>query len=174
MSGIIRNYFAVTQTQDGLQQGSFGSMTEAMGEATLGGDANLVRRLSVASEDYVVVWQQEHAKLKFQQLGFRIIGPGTLRVFWRTDLPTSSTNYTPLGTRQRWHNKDWPCKMGPFWLCSQTALSHATLANEVADASGLPALMTTYIAQQDSVIVDKLVVYNPGDDPVIIEAFHAQ
>lgn len=178
MSGTLRNYSAVVAEQDGVRF-VFGSMGDPIGEASVGGDhISGPERLSIEPEDYIVLWQQSHNKLRFQQLGFRVIGDGTATVFWRTDLPTSSSNFTPLGTRQRWHNKAWPCKQAPFWFCDQTQYSISNLANEVADnGSGLPYLLATSFAAdaQETVIIDKVLVYNMSeDDPLIIERLLVQ
>lgn len=175
MSAIIRNYAAVTVEIDGRRAASFGTLAEAVGEATIGGDAvTPQQQLSVPPEDYIILWEQSHSKLRFQQVGFRIIGEGTLTVFWRTDLPTSSSNYTPLGTRRRWYNKQWPCKLAPWWACDQTTLSLASLSDEVADNNGLPGLMTTNLASASTSIIDRILLYNPGDEAVIVERLHAQ
>ena len=174
MSAVLENYCCVVVRNAGASGESFGFLRSPVGEATIGGDhIAKPERLSIPPADYITLWEQSHNKLKFQQLGFRIVGDGSLNVFWRTDLPTSSSDYTPLGTRQRWHNKDQVCNLQPWWLNSQTALSVSTLANEVADDGGLPRLMTTDIETADTVIVDKVVVYNPGDAAVIIERFLA-
>ncbi len=173
MSGTLRNYMAAIATIEGKDY-PFGSMESPIGEATIGGDhIGPPERLSVAAGDYIILWESQHAKRKFQELGFYIEGEGTLDVYRRYDLPTSTTDYTPLGTQQRWENEVFACKKNA-WVIQQQGLSVPTLSNQVADNGGLPRLMTTDLAIQVSTIVDKVVLYNPGDDPVIIVKFFAQ
>lgn len=173
MTAIIRNYSGISLTTPaGLKP--FGSLTEAIGEATLTGNSLGPSELIIPAVDYSVLWQQTHGRVNFSQMGFRIIGSGTLQVAWRTDLPTSSSNYLALGTAQRWHHKDWPCKMGPFWLCSQTVMADATLTNDVADSTGVPRLWAAGLAGAVSHVVDRFAVRNPGASPVTIEFFHCE
>lgn len=175
MSGILRNYFAMTVDVDGSPVSPFGSLTEPMGEATIGGDhIGPAERMSIEPEDYIILWESSYNKRKFQELAFRIIDEGTLYVWVMTDLPTSSTNYTPLDTRIRWFNEVHTCNLNP-WMRQQRVLSIASIANEVADDGGLPQLMTTDIATAVTSIIRKVVLYNPDTEDVVkIEKFFAQ
>ena len=175
MSAIIRNYFAMTVDVDGSPVAPFGSLSEPMGEATIGGDhIGPAERMSIEPEDYIILWETSYNKRKFQELAFRIIDEGTLYVWVMTDLPTSSTDYTPLGTRIRWFNEVVACNLNP-WIRQQRLLSIAAIADEVADDSGLPQLMTTDIATAVTSIIRKVVLYNPDTTDVVkIEKFFAQ
>ena len=174
MTAILRNYSAVVVGSAGSEV-SFGKLNSPVGESTIDGDEiDPSRLMSVGAGDYVVLWQQEHGRLQFQQVGFRIIGDGSLIAFWRTDLPTSETNFTPLGTRKRWFNKAFGCKGPPWWFWDQTDLGIASLTDQVADDGGLPKLMTSLIDTAATGIVDKIVLYNPGTAAVKIERFLAQ
>lgn len=175
MSGTLRNYMAVTLTVGGRVR-SYGSLQEPVGEATIDGDyALLGDPITIGPEDEYVVWDQSMSDLLFQQIGFVLLGEGTLQVAWRTDRPTSSTDYTPLGTLQRWRHKDWACKGCPFWLWGQTALGHGTAATETGDTGGLPTLWQSGLGAAETVIIDKLAVRNPDDtDSVVIQRLIAQ
>lgn len=174
MTATIRNYSSVFVESDGSKRG-FGSMSSPVGEASIGGDHIIAcEPMSIDPSDYIVLWEQSHRKLKFQQLGFRIVGEGSLIVWSRFDLPTSASDYTAAGTRKRWFNKAWPCKMAPWWFCDQTGLSYSTLSDEVADDGDLPKLMTTLIDSAATSVCDKVVLYNPGTSIVKIEKFLAQ
>ncbi len=173
MTAEIRNYCAVFVDDSGSQV-QFGSMSSPIGTATIDGDTiEPKRKMKVPAGGYVVLWAAEHSLVSFEQVGFRIIGDGALSVWWRTDLPTSASDPTALGTRKRWHNKNWPCKMAPWWLCDQTAYGHATIANENDDDGGLPKLMTTYQSTMDTNIIDRLVLYNLETTDIVIERFFA-
>ncbi len=177
MSAIIENWFSLVVRNAGTT-GHFGSMRIPAGESTVGGDRILIsERMSVDPEDRIAIFEQSHRKLRFKEIGFLIVGEGTLQVAYRTDRATDleDDDYTPLGTHQRWRHLIHPCKLGPFILNSQIVLGHATAASETADDAGQPALWTTNLATAESHIIDKILVRNPSeDDVVIIQRFLVQ
>lgn len=177
MTALIRNYSAVVIEVGGIKK-AFGSMQAAVGEASIDGTYIIAGdpiTIDPSNGTYVL-WEQAMSKLRFQQVGLRIVGDGLLQVGFRTDLPTSlvTPDYTTLGTRKRWRFLTAPCKLAPFWLCEQIVPGHTTLANEVADNAGVPALWTTYAGTADSTIIDKVMLRNTGTAAVTIERLIAR
>jgi hypothetical protein len=175
MSATIRNYAGVSITKGGVTFPAFGLTGENVGEATIDGEYLLSDRLTVPDGEYITLWEAAMSAKEFSQIGIRMISTsGTLQVAYRTDRRTSSTDFTALGTHQRWRHLTLTCKMSPIFFNEQTLIGHGTVASEYADSSGVPALWTTNLATSETHVIDKIMIRNPGTSDVEIERLVAK
>jgi len=168
----LRTYGAAEVFESGVRS-VFGTLNAPIGEVSFTGQGTVYRpSYPVLTRNTIAIFTGT-AGQRFQFLGFRIIGDGTLWIGEQHDKPTDAANddYTPTGAQTRWHFRQWTCEMGVCCWNTDLAIGHATAASEYADNSGNPALWTTYLS---AVITKKLYqvqLFNPSTtDPVLVES----
>lgn len=169
-TGLLRTYAAALIVQSGrMGRPTIGGLDDPLGEVEIDMKAVTQGTFEVATENTFSMFNTDGAA-RFQFLAFRIIGEGTLWAAYKTDKPTSSSNFAPSGLAARWRHFQWTCKMGVFCFNTDLTIGHATAASETASDGSLPALWTTYIEAVDTHKIYSFALRNPSDtDPVEIE-----
>lgn len=149
MAGQFEFAWAAANTKDGVTK-TFGSYPQPVKSVNTTGDYELAKSVVIpvtsASHPYPdpsLVWSYLEGAQSFSSLIFQVRAEGFLWLSWLVDSPTSSSDFTPTGTRQKVHNIGLSCYT-PFIMNTQQALVHATLATAAGlDGSGFPSILTS-------------------------------
>ncbi len=139
MTARLDAYFAAFHTLDGKTE-RLGKLSEPVASLTLPGTGRLLRTVTIAPEDTVLLWDYLDQR-DFELLALRIPGDGYLHCAYKVDTPTSASDLTPSGNDVRWREFDLSCKT-PWLMNTDEARIHATLATDAGESAGLPTVLT--------------------------------